>query len=304
MAKKTYLQLANAVLRMVPLPEIPAVTSLTGTNAIVVDNINQAQLHLSNLEQWYSLYATRSFTTTLYTASTISFTDSDPDTILDSASGLGAFESGSMVLVSGSTNNSGVYEVTTATVGTLTLDSSESLTAEAAGESITITAITYGVASDHSRTIDIVDITNDLVVEEDFLRAIDSYDPDENATGNPTYYTLTGDFYKFWRIPAAVYTFRERYWKQPTTLSANGDSSDLPIEVENAIIYYSIYLTYNYLGKLEQGILAERQYKIFLKAAVEANKKKIDRIRTIQAGRLGIRRDLPRLPSSYDRRFA
>jgi hypothetical protein len=71
-----------------------------------------------------------------YTASTISF-DAGTKTITDTASGLAAFETGDIIIVSGSDNNDGRYTV--ATGGTASsIITAEALTGEDAGASITI----------------------------------------------------------------------------------------------------------------------------------------------------------------------
>lgn len=75
---------------------------------------------------------------TTYTASTIAFVDSNPDTITDSANGLGSFRVGDIVIVSGSASNDGQYTIATVAAGTITLKSYDSLTAELAGASVTL----------------------------------------------------------------------------------------------------------------------------------------------------------------------
>ena len=76
---------------------------------------------------------------------TIAFTNTDPDTITDSDSGFvdAGFEGGHDIVVEDSESNDGVYNVDTVTAGVLTLDSSEELTTESAGEDITITRIKW-----------------------------------------------------------------------------------------------------------------------------------------------------------------
>lgn len=73
-------------------------------------------------------------------AITISFADTDPDTILDSGGGfiLAGFQDGATIAVSGSTSNDGTYLIDTVTAGVITLDSGETLSAEAAGDTVTI----------------------------------------------------------------------------------------------------------------------------------------------------------------------
>jgi hypothetical protein len=76
---------------------------------------------------------------------TFAFNNLNPDTITDSDSGFidAGFEAGHDILVEGSESNDGEYTLATVVAGTLTLDSSDTLTTEAAGENITITRIKW-----------------------------------------------------------------------------------------------------------------------------------------------------------------
>ena len=75
---------------------------------------------------------------------TLAFVDSGPDTITDLGNGFltAGFVSGQMIKVSGTASNNGIFTVATAVAGTLTLDAGDTLTAEAAGSSFKIEAIT------------------------------------------------------------------------------------------------------------------------------------------------------------------
>lgn len=284
MAKTSYLNLTNKILRRITQNEISDVSTANGHAEIIANFINEAQNELFTIRNWYSLYATRIFTTTTYTASTIAFNDANPDTITDSASGMGSFTAGE-ILISGSASNDGTYTVDTAAAGTLTLQSADSLTAEVAGSSVTITAITYPVASDFGRTIDLVDTTNSRVLTEDVTRIFDEVDPDINVTGIPSHFAFQEDSYRLWRIPGGTYKIRERYWKQPTALSVNADTSDLPIETENCIIFWTWYHMLEYLNKFEQADRVRRDYERQLQLAIKANQKKIDKMHVFQSDR-------------------
>jgi hypothetical protein len=81
---------------------------------------------------------------------TISFANSDPDTITRADGGsfvTDGFEAGEQIRVAGSTSNDGYYTLAAGGVAanTLTLVNSDSLTTEAAGASVTITAVTTSV---------------------------------------------------------------------------------------------------------------------------------------------------------------
>ena len=74
---------------------------------------------------------------------TIAFVDSNPDTITDSGNGFitAGFVSGSITVL-GSTSNDGSYTIDTVAAGILTLISTDTLSAEVAGDSVTITQLT------------------------------------------------------------------------------------------------------------------------------------------------------------------
>lgn len=78
-------------------------------------------------------------------ATTISFVNSNPDTILDSGNGFvtAGFRAGQQIRVSGAVNagNNGVKSIASVTDGVITLSATDTLTAEGAGASITINAI-------------------------------------------------------------------------------------------------------------------------------------------------------------------
>jgi hypothetical protein len=76
-----------------------------------------------------------------YTAATIAFVDSNPDTITDTANKflLKGFHAGDKIRVSGSVSNNKVFTIATVVAGTITLVAGDALTAELAGASVTIT---------------------------------------------------------------------------------------------------------------------------------------------------------------------
>lgn len=75
-----------------------------------------------------------------YTASTISFADTNPDTILDSANGFitAGFESGNVISVSGTASNNRKFTIGSVTAGVITLISDDAVVVEAAGASVLI----------------------------------------------------------------------------------------------------------------------------------------------------------------------
>ncbi|MDY6988040.1 MAG: invasin domain 3-containing protein [Thermodesulfobacteriota bacterium] len=78
---------------------------------------------------------------------TISFNDTDPDTIMRSDVPAESFitdgyQPGEQIRVQGSANNDGWYIIDSVTADTITLDAGDTLTAEAEGNNVTITAVT------------------------------------------------------------------------------------------------------------------------------------------------------------------
>ena len=303
MGKRTYLQLTNTVLKRIGQAAISDVATATGNALIITEMINEAQNYLWTEEKWYSLYATRSWNTVIYTASTIAFVDSGPDTITDSANGFGDFEVGEHILVSGSTSNDGVYVIATVAAGTLTLQTADELTAEALGESVTISAMTKPVPSDWGATIDIMDTSNNRILIEDFIRSFDEADADANQTGNPLFFSLEGDQYKMFPIINSVNVMRERYWRIPTVMTASADTTLLPIETENCIIQFVLGMINDFLKNFTAAEASRRSLGVFLKRALSRNKKMIDQMHVLSANTHGGHHGIhpPSYPSGYGR---
>jgi hypothetical protein len=304
MAKLSYLNLTNRVLKRITQATIADVSTATGTALIVTELINEAQNELWTETQWHSLYKTRVWTTEVYTATTISFADAGPDTIDDSASGMGSFQAGQQIKVSGSTSNDGTYTVSTAAAGQLVLQTADALTTEVAGDSVTITALSYPLATDWGRTIDLVDTTNDRMLTEDVLRRFDEDDPDMDRTDDPHWFALEGSQYRLHPVPSTDgIKITERYWKIPTALSANANTSDLPIECENAIIQYALMRILEYQNKIELADRARAEFERHLKRAKAVNSKLIDRLIRMSPDKAADGIHIPKFPASYGVRY-
>lgn len=300
MAKLSYLELTNRILRRITQQEITDVTLASGHGKRVTNFINEAQnVIFTEPVNWYSLFKMRTFSLTSYTASTISFANANPDTIDDSASGFGDFESGTQVYVSGTTSNDDIYRVDTAAAGTLTLQTADTLTVEAASESITITPVTKLAATDFGRSLDLMDVTNGQVINEGYDRFMDEADPDMNNTGTPRDFIYQDGGLRFYPIPSGTVKMRERYWKIPDTLSANANTSDLPIECEQAIIYWVWGEMLQYLNSFEKADRIFQKYALLIEKAKMANDRQISRMHVFEANtnRRGVHP--PMLPVEY-----
>lgn len=232
MAKLTYLQLTNRVLKRISQPEITDVTTATGQALIITELINEAQNELFTELNWYSLYETRTFSTVASNAK-------------------------------------------------------------------------VAVASDWGRTLDLVDTSNNRVLIEDTIRAFDEADPDVDNTGTPTHFSVCdGSNYSFYPIPDGAYTIRDRYWKVPTSLTANANTSDLPIEVENCIIHWCWYKINEYLNKFDSADRLRLEFERLLRRAKLSNNRRIDKMHIFQPFETYDRGLHPvRFPSAYGARY-
>jgi hypothetical protein len=108
----------------------------------------------------------------IITASTISFLDTNPDTILDSGNGFitAGFVAGDSIKVQGSRHNDGSYTIDTVAAGVLTLVGGDSLTAEGAG-------ITVSIVSNEWH-----DLTENWPVDEPEIEIIGANETDYNGT--------------------------------------------------------------------------------------------------------------------------
>ena len=316
MAQLTYLQLTNRVLQRITQPEVSTVIGITGQGKLIAEFINQAQNELwTETTNWYTLFKQRNFKTVLYTAATIAFNNAAPATITDSANGFGNFQSGMTILVNGTTGavNDGTYVVTTAAVGTLTLQTADSLTAQIAGPNVTIYALSYAVASDFGRAYHLVDYTNNRILTEDVLRAFSEDDPLMTATNNPTHYCMQGNFYRMYFIPSGVFTMIDRYWSVPTTLVNDADLYSLPLFCENFIIEWSYMKILEYMNKYDTadrvraslyGNPTKPSIKGILEKCLMANKKVMDTMIRFGPHYGASPVSAPRFPSHYDSRYS
>lgn len=110
---------------------------------------------------------------------------------------------------------------------------------------------TYALTTDWGRTIDLMDLTNGIILTEDMMRSFDERDPNSDYTGNPTCFAIQGSNYVLYPIPSGVVSMRERYWKIPSRLSADTDISDLPLYCENFLIHWAWMSILQYLQKYE-----------------------------------------------------
>ena len=121
-----------------------------------------------------------------YDASTIAFVDSNPDTITDSASQFVAegFEDGQTIGISGSASNDGTYTIASVTAGTITLSSTDELTAEGAGASVSVS--TPGESLYYSASLTFVDSNPDTITDANSQFINEGFVAGQTITGSGT----------------------------------------------------------------------------------------------------------------------
>lgn len=156
-------------------------------------------------------------------AITIAFTDDDPDTITDSDDGFvnAGFKAGDLITVSGSTSNDGNYTIDAGGVaaGVLTLIGGDTLTAEIAGDNVTlfgampgqIIAGFFGWSVPDS--VDVVEVTDFVDGAAGFKRYIVGL---EDWTGEAQGYWLTDDFHHYMIGQEMTVDFFQVYDDDPT----------------------------------------------------------------------------------------
>lgn len=169
-----------------------------------------------------------------YTASTIAFVDSNPDTITDTANGFvtAGFVAGMKLQVMGSTSNDGVnaLEIATVAAGTLTLVTNDSVTAEAAGLSISLIGSTD---PDHTSNLRRVEDIRDI--ERTSFGDIASY---------PTKYAVFNNDLYFDVLPKEADLIQIRYVKLPDLMAADTTNSDIPDELLPLVRLWAQYLAW------------------------------------------------------------
>lgn len=206
------------------------------------------------------LFRIDSVNTVTITASTIAFVDSDPDTITDSGSGFvtAGFAAGMTIIVSGageSGNNGTFHNITTVAAGTTTLASSDELTAESLGESVTIKSASVALPSDYNRGLSFVSsVSQDqrLNLYSSFHKLLRKY-PLLNEAGDVERVAVRGDYLYYQPIPSTAEALTLHYFRDPTAMSAGGSSPDgIPSHLQERLLVN--YAAKEIIGLIEEAV--------------------------------------------------
>jgi len=159
----------------------------------------------------------------------------------------------------------------------------------------------YDLATDFGKGIDLINTTSNLILNECNIQDIDAFDSDASDTGTPTYYAIAGNQYRLYPTPSAVETIRDRYYKVPTTLSANTGTSTLPLECEPCIIYYTLARMHETMKENDEGDRCQVQYQKFLEAAKKTNAVKINQMHVFRAYGASRGTSMAVFPAEYGR---
>ena len=204
------------------------------------------------------LFKIRTVDTVVITGTTIAFVDGDPDTITDSGSGFvtAGFVAGMPIIVSGageSGNNTTFHNIATVAAGTITLQAADELTAETAGESVTIRAPCVALPSDYNRGLAFVS----SVAQDSRIRIYTSYHkllkkyPLLNETGDVQFVAVKGNYLYYQGIPASAETLTVHYHRDPTEMTEEAHTPDgIPAHLQDRLLI-------NYTGKEILGMIEQ-----------------------------------------------
>lgn len=124
--------------------------------------------------------------------------------------------------------------------------------------SLTIGRYTYDQQTDHETTIggSLVDPANAarlFTLDDDTYLAHREFfarfpDPSLNPNGMPAYWTELGTQLYFDRPVDVAYTFKQRYFRTPTTLTTDAQVPDLPVAFREILELYALFRAEKYRG--------------------------------------------------------
>lgn len=162
---------------------------------------------------------------------------------------------------------------------------------------------TYNLATSFStfgREVDLVDTTNNRMLQPVDAREIDAFDPGLDDAGAPTAYAINYPDLLFDRTPTSV-AYRIRYFRRPTALSAAADVSILPEYCDLAMVWWVVWqLQASREDAQDGGEGARGIYQSTLARAIGQDRRRMDQLmvlRPVFSHRTG--RSIVSFPSTY-----
>lgn len=132
-----------------------------------------------------------------------------------------------------------------------------------------------GLPTNYVQAIDLTLTAPNLerVLEYKDVREIDGFYPDPDDTtrhtpGLPSQWYTYAETIKVFPTPASAYTVSLRYYKKPTTLSADGDVPELPSEFEELLILGAAYRVLQIKDNYDQAGVLQNKYDEILQKLV------------------------------------
>lgn len=155
--------------------------------------------------------------------------------------------------------------------------------------------------SDFGREIDLTDTTNQRVLEPHSLRELDAEDPLLTTAGTPTRYSIQYPNLVFNWTPSSV-SYRIRYLKRATDLSASADTSILPEYCDLPLVWWAYWqLSATREDNQDRGETARDIYEKSLARAIGQDRRRVDRVYRLQPSAVttAVGRDLVNFGSHY-----
>lgn len=236
----TFEQIIDEHLHRIPDDQIENVFLLVNRAIRLISK--RLYLHKSDLirgDADLNLYASVS-----YTADTIAFVSGATSTITDSADQFVAegFQSG-MYIETDHATNTGPYLIDSVAVGTLTLDSGDSVTSESAGTDYTITSLANycDLPSDFWGLI-----TNPRIPASRRklvpLPGVETRLRYEGISGTPLYFSISGKHLRVYPETGGDIVISVEYYKKPTSITALTDTMPWYELFDDAIGEYIVAL--------------------------------------------------------------
>lgn len=308
MAKTTFLNLTNQILRYINQASVSTVTGVSGHGAIVVDKLNEAVNTVYTATNWYSLFTQRKFRTSKNVTISVDDYTSTGDTITITRNGTATILTEGVDWSNATSNDvsatalaAGIVTAFGATVVETEVSNENVIVRNRAEDDVGITVVAtsntavytvaladnalYDMASDFGRSVALLDSTGNTALFEASPMSISLNDPDDTEAGNPTCFAAFGDQYRLFPIPSSTLTMIDRYFKIPATLTVDADTMDLPLECEPLVIKLVQSELSFYLNSSIKGAQLRSHYKTMLEDAVEMNEYILNKQNAIGARR-------------------
>jgi len=310
MAKTSFLDLTNKVLRYVNQSEVATVVSPTGHAAIVTDKINEALNTVYTKTNWYSLYTERKFRTSQNVTISVDDYTSTSDTITFTRNGTNTVLTEGIEWTNATDNDTSATALASAIVtsfGTTVVETEVSneniIVRNRAEDDVGFTVVVtsdsdvytvalannplYDMASDFGRSVALLDSTGNTALSEVSPMSISYTDPDDSQSGNPSAYAAFGNQFRLYPTPSSTLTIFDRYFKIPATLTVDTDTIDLPLECESLILKLVESEMAFYNNSSIKGSTLLAHYKLMLDDAIEMNEYILSKQNNIPSRRVG-----------------